>query len=155
MHNCTSFVKSDYCFKMFPFLSQPQSKPCFRQQVGSGVNRRRFIVGLSASAAAATVLRGTLTPAYASNISLPNSPVTLNIIVVAGNLRLTQQSIEIYRKGNRLPRPSERARGDNLFISICHCLRQAWPLLSASLLCKLFPCSHPRCCWVRRPAPRA
>ena len=100
MHNCTSFVKSDYCFKMFPFLSQPQSKPCFRQQVGSGVNRRRFIVGLSASAAAATVLRGALTPAYASNISLPNSPVTLNIIDVAGNLRLTQQSIEIYRKGN-------------------------------------------------------
>jgi putative spermidine/putrescine transport system substrate-binding protein len=100
VHNCTSFVKSDYCFKMFPFLSQPQSKPCFRQQVGSGVNRRRFIVGLSASAAAATVLRGALTPAYASNISLPNSPVTLNIIDVAGNLRLTQQSIEIYRKGN-------------------------------------------------------
>src|SRR5215469_258956 len=85
---------------MLPFLSQPPSKPLFQEQAANVLSRRRCIVGLSASAAAATVLRGALTSAQASAPPLPNSPVTLNVIDVAGNLRLTQQSIETYRKGH-------------------------------------------------------
>src|SRR5215471_2953091 len=85
---------------MFPFLSQPPSKPLFQEQAENLLNRRRFIIGLSASAAAATILRGALTSARASALPLPNSPMTLNVIDVAGNLRLTQQSIETYRKGH-------------------------------------------------------
>jgi putative spermidine/putrescine transport system substrate-binding protein len=85
---------------MFPFISQVQFDPLFRHPAENHITRRRFIVGLSASAAAATVLRRTLTSARAGTPPLPNAPVTLNVIDVAGNLRLTQTSIESYRKGN-------------------------------------------------------
>ena len=84
---------------MSPFLSR--SRLSFRPPVRNTLTRRRFIVGLSASAAAAaTVLRGTLISARAGTPPLPSSPVSLNVIDVAGNLRLTQQSIENYRKNS-------------------------------------------------------
>jgi putative spermidine/putrescine transport system substrate-binding protein len=84
---------------MSPFLSR--SRLSFRPPVRSTLTRRRFIVGLSASAAAAaTVLRGTLISARAGTPPLPSSPVSLNVIDVAGNLRLTQQSIQNYRKNS-------------------------------------------------------
>ena len=85
---------------MLPSFSQAQSRPSPRRQEANGITRRRFILGLSASAAAATVLRATQTAARAAAPPLPNSPVALNVIDVAGNLRLTQQSIETYRKSN-------------------------------------------------------
>jgi putative spermidine/putrescine transport system substrate-binding protein len=84
---------------MSPFLSR--SRLSFRPPVRNTLTRRRFIVGLSASAAAAaTVLRGTLISARAGTPPLPSSPVSLNVIDVAGNLRLTQQSIQNYRKNS-------------------------------------------------------
>ena len=86
--------------QMLPFLSQARSGPSSRRQEAKGITRRRFILGLSASAAVATVLRGTWTAARAAAPPLPNSAVALNVIDVAGNLRLTQQSIETYRKSN-------------------------------------------------------
>jgi putative spermidine/putrescine transport system substrate-binding protein len=85
---------------MLPFLSQARSGPSSRRQEANGITRRRFILGLSASAAVATVLRATWTAARAAAPPLPSSAVALNVIDVAGNLRLTQQSIETYRKSN-------------------------------------------------------
>jgi hypothetical protein len=70
VHICSSSVKSEHYLKMFPFLSQPLSKPLFEEQAANVLSRRRFIVGLSASAAAATVLRGALTSARASLLLL-------------------------------------------------------------------------------------
>ncbi|MFY9987890.1 MAG: extracellular solute-binding protein [Chthoniobacterales bacterium] len=64
------------------------------------ITRRRFIAGVSASTAAATFLPGNLLSAWADAPALPNNPVMLNIIDVAGNLQLTKQSIENYRKVN-------------------------------------------------------
>src|SRR6516162_8533994 len=93
---------------MLPSFSQAQSRPSPRRQEANGITRRRFILGLSASAAAATVLRATQTAARAAAPPLPNSAVTLNVIDVAGNLRLTQQSIEKYRSAN--PKLVDRIR---------------------------------------------
>ncbi len=66
----------------------------------AGISRRRFITGLSVGATAAVFWRSGLSRALASAPPLPKSPVSLNIYDVAGNLRLTQQSIENYRKQN-------------------------------------------------------
>src|ERR1700722_6207166 len=52
-----------------------------------------LITGLLAAASAVTMARAEL-PA------LPTSPVTLNVIDVAGNLALTQKAIEAYRKAH-------------------------------------------------------
>jgi putative spermidine/putrescine transport system substrate-binding protein len=93
---------------MFPLLSQAQFHPVSRQSAEHEISRRRFILGLSASAAAVTVFRGALTSARAGTPPLPNAPVTLNVIDVAGNLRLTQPSIENYRKSN--PKLVEKIR---------------------------------------------
>ncbi len=57
------------------------------------LNRRHF---LHTSAGAASMMAG-LVPAFAA-LQKPASPVTLNIVDVAGNLALTQKSIENYRK---------------------------------------------------------
>ena len=53
---------------------------------------RRMVVGGLASSAAL--------PAFAQNLPLPTSPVTLNFVDVAGNLALTQKAIEAYRDNN-------------------------------------------------------
>ena len=53
---------------------------------------RRTVVGGLASAAAF--------PAFAQNLKLPSSPVSLNFVDVAGNLALTQKAIEAYRDKN-------------------------------------------------------
>jgi len=53
---------------------------------------RRTVVGGLASAAAF--------PAFAQNLKLPTSPVSLNFVDVAGNLALTQKAIEAYRDKN-------------------------------------------------------
>jgi putative spermidine/putrescine transport system substrate-binding protein len=70
-----------------------------RQTRRDWITRRRFIARLSVSTAA-TILPGNLTSLWAAIPALPNAPVNLNIIDVAGNLRLTQPSIENYRKAN-------------------------------------------------------
>jgi putative spermidine/putrescine transport system substrate-binding protein len=57
------------------------------------ITRRTFVGGV-AGVAGAAALGG---PAFAQQ-ALPKSPVTLNIIDVAGNLALTQKAIENYRK---------------------------------------------------------
>jgi len=71
-----------------------------RKKHESKITRRRFIARLSASTAAATVLPSSLFSAWANLPALPNSPVTLNIFDVAGNLQLTKQSIDNYRQAN-------------------------------------------------------
>ncbi|MGA8476466.1 MAG: extracellular solute-binding protein [Chthoniobacterales bacterium] len=81
-------------------LPPSQSRPAFQQKVGNGITRRQFLARASATAAGVTVLRSSLASAWADTPSLPKSPVTLNIFDVAGNLRLTQQSIEKYRSAN-------------------------------------------------------
>jgi putative spermidine/putrescine transport system substrate-binding protein len=55
------------------------------------LTRRTVVGGLASSAAL---------PAFAQNLSLPTSPVTLNFVDVAGNLALTQKAIEAYRDQN-------------------------------------------------------
>jgi len=55
------------------------------------LTRRAVVGGLASSA--------TL-PAFAQNLPLPTSPVTLNFVDVAGNLALTQKAIETYRDNN-------------------------------------------------------
>ncbi|HVI63508.1 MAG TPA: extracellular solute-binding protein [Bradyrhizobium sp.] len=55
------------------------------------LTRRAVVGGLASSAAA---------PAFAQNLPLPTSPVTLNFVDVAGNLALTQKAIEAYRDNN-------------------------------------------------------
>ena len=81
-------------------FSPSQSRPPLPQQAGGEITRRQFLVRVSASAAVVTVLPGSLTSVRADTPSPPKSPVTLNIFDVAGNLRLTQQSIEKYRSAN-------------------------------------------------------
>ena len=56
---------------------------------------RRTFVGGAASAAGFAALGGR---ALAQQPALPKSPVTLNIVDVAGNLALTQKAIENYRR---------------------------------------------------------
>ncbi|SCY66895.1 ABC transporter substrate-binding protein [Microvirga guangxiensis] len=58
------------------------------------ITRRNFVGGVAAGAGLATVGGR----AFAQQLALPTSPVTLNIIDVAGNLALTQKAIENYRK---------------------------------------------------------
>jgi len=58
------------------------------------ITRRNFVGGIAAGAGLAA-LGGR---ALAQQLPLPTSPVTLNIIDVAGNLALTQKAIENYRK---------------------------------------------------------
>src|SRR5882757_10955097 len=53
---------------------------------------RRAVVGGFASSV--------VLPAFAQNLALPSSPVTLNFVDVAGNLALTQKAIEAYRDKN-------------------------------------------------------
>src|SRR6185437_3679140 len=53
---------------------------------------RRTVVGGLASTAAF--------PAFAQNLTMPTSPVSLNFVDVAGNLALTQKAIEAYRDKN-------------------------------------------------------
>jgi hypothetical protein len=51
--------------------------------------------------------------AFAQNLTMPSSPVTLNFVDVAGNLALTQKAIEAWRDkiGNTSPEsPSPRRR---------------------------------------------
>ena len=55
------------------------------------LTRRAVVGGLASSAAA---------PAFAQNLPLPTSPVTLNFVDVAGNLALTQKAIEACRDNN-------------------------------------------------------
>ncbi|MCG7391777.1 extracellular solute-binding protein [Microvirga sp. ACRRW] len=58
------------------------------------ITRRNF-VGTVAAGAGLAAFGGR---AFAQQLTLPTSPVTLNIIDVAGNLALTQKAIENYRK---------------------------------------------------------
>jgi putative spermidine/putrescine transport system substrate-binding protein len=55
------------------------------------LTRRAVVGGLASSAAF---------PAFAQNLKLPSSPVSLNFVDVAGNLALTQKAIEAYRDKN-------------------------------------------------------
>jgi putative spermidine/putrescine transport system substrate-binding protein len=55
------------------------------------ISRRQFAAG-----AAGAALVGA-TPSFAQGLALPNAPVALNIIDVAGNLALTQKAFEAYR----------------------------------------------------------
>ena len=55
------------------------------------LTRRTVVGGLASSAAF---------PAFAQNLPMPTSPVTLNFVDVAGNLALTQKAIEAYRDKN-------------------------------------------------------
>src|SRR5438477_6562083 len=55
------------------------------------LTRRAVVGGLASSVAL---------PAFAQNLPLPSSPVTLNFVDVAGNLALTQKAIETYRDKN-------------------------------------------------------
>lgn len=55
------------------------------------LTRRAVVGGLAGSA---------MVPAFAQNLPLPTSPVTLNFVDVAGNLALTQKAIEAYRDKN-------------------------------------------------------
>src|SRR5215472_11983036 len=76
----------------------PNLRPSCRRLEPQGRNTmlikltRRAVVGGLASSAAF--------PAFAQNLPLPTSPVTLNFVDVAGNLALTQKAIEAYRDKN-------------------------------------------------------
>lgn len=59
-----------------------------------GSGRRTVLVGLAVAGVLAAL------PARAELPAFPTSPVTVNIIDVAGNLALTQKAIENYRKAN-------------------------------------------------------
>jgi putative spermidine/putrescine transport system substrate-binding protein len=65
-----------------------------RKTMTNLITRRTFVGGVAGAAGIAT-LGGR---ALAQQLPLPTSPVTLNIIDVAGNLALTQKAIENYRK---------------------------------------------------------
>ena len=60
---------------------------------------RRQLLRLSASLMAAGVA-ALVMPASAQNLPMPKSPVTLNVVDVAGNLALTQDAMEAYRAKN-------------------------------------------------------
>jgi len=65
-----------------------------RKTMTNLITRRNFVGGVAVGAGLAA-LGGR---ALAQQLPLPTSPVTLNIIDVAGNLALTQKAIENYRK---------------------------------------------------------
>jgi putative spermidine/putrescine transport system substrate-binding protein len=60
----------------------------------TGIRRRHLMAGLSGLATAATF------QAHGQELPLPSRPVILNIIDVAGNLQLTQTSIERFAREN-------------------------------------------------------
>jgi putative spermidine/putrescine transport system substrate-binding protein len=60
----------------------------------SNPTRRAVVAGLAGAMAVDL-------PAFAQNLPMPSSPVTLNIVDVAGNLALTQKAIEAWRDKNR------------------------------------------------------
>ncbi|KFC64027.1 ABC-type uncharacterized transport system, periplasmic component [Bosea sp. LC85] len=62
--------------------------------VQDSINRRIFLGGVAGFAGAAAYAPG----AFAQQLKLPTSPVTLSVVDVAGNLALTQKAIENYRK---------------------------------------------------------
>jgi putative spermidine/putrescine transport system substrate-binding protein len=62
--------------------------------VQDSINRRVFLGGVAGLAGVAA--HGPV--AFAQQLKLPTSPVTLSIVDVAGNLALTQRAIENYRK---------------------------------------------------------
>src|SRR5215469_13708640 len=62
----------------------------------SAFSRRGMASALSAIAA--MVLAAVASPAMAQAPAMPKSPVTINIVDVAGNLALTQDAIENYQK---------------------------------------------------------
>ena len=65
-----------------------------REEIMIRITRRQAIGGLAAVA----TLPATRLFAQ-SKLALPTSPVTLNVVDVAGNLALTQKAIENYRQG--------------------------------------------------------
>jgi putative spermidine/putrescine transport system substrate-binding protein len=65
-----------------------------------GVSRRTFVQAAIAGLALAAAGVGTVPTALADVPALPKSPVTINIVDVAGNLALTQDAIELYAKKN-------------------------------------------------------
>ncbi|CAN5431936.1 extracellular solute-binding protein [soil metagenome] len=56
------------------------------------ITRRTFAGGVAASAGLAAFWR----PSLAAQLTMPSSPVDLNVVDVAGNLALTQKAIEAY-----------------------------------------------------------
>ncbi len=55
------------------------------------ITRRVFVGGLAGAAGVATLVRPGL-----AQLAMPTSPITLNVVDVAGNLALTQKAIEAY-----------------------------------------------------------
>src|SRR5574338_213169 len=55
------------------------------------ITRRLFVSGLAGTAGVAAFGRAGFT-----QVAMPSSPVTLNVVDVAGNLALTQRAIEAY-----------------------------------------------------------
>src|SRR5262245_41241484 len=64
-----------------------------RNAMHSLINRRAFVVGAGAATALAT-------GAGAQELTMPSSPVALNIMDIAGNLALSQPAIDAYRARN-------------------------------------------------------
>jgi putative spermidine/putrescine transport system substrate-binding protein len=62
---------------------------------------RRCALKLAIAGAAAAALGGIgAMPALAQLPAMPKSPVTINVVDVAGNLALTQDAFELYAKKN-------------------------------------------------------
>jgi putative spermidine/putrescine transport system substrate-binding protein len=65
-----------------------------------GSGSRRLVLKATVAAIAAATMAGGLTAARAQVPAMPKSPVTINIVDVAGDLQLTRDAIELYAKKN-------------------------------------------------------
>ena len=66
----------------------------------SRTRRAALKAGVAGIAAAALSGIGAVPAALAQGLPMPKSPVTINIVDVAGNLALTQDAMEAYQKKN-------------------------------------------------------
>ena len=73
-------------------------KASTRESNPRAASRRDMLVATAAIAAAAMLAAAT--PATAQAPAMPKSPVTINIVDVAGDLQLTRDAIELYAKKN-------------------------------------------------------
>src|SRR5262245_8607320 len=73
--------------------------PCMTGNDRRSTMRRGTLATLVAFAAS-TLLAAVAAPAAAQAPAMPKSPVTINIVDVAGDLQLTRDAIELYAKKN-------------------------------------------------------
>jgi putative spermidine/putrescine transport system substrate-binding protein len=71
-----------------------------KERTTNDMRRRGLKAAMAGLAATALAALGVVPPVFAQGLPMPKSPVTINVVDVAGNLALTQDAMEEYAKKN-------------------------------------------------------